>query len=158
VAPFESTHELIPGPPLPSLQEKLVETASPTLYVWPSCGEAIVAVGAPGTTVYVTVDCEVWPSALVAVTVSEYVPGVDVESVVGLADPLESVQAVSPGPLAPSAQLNVSAADWATVNAWPFCGAEIDTIGAAGTVGPITWLFALVLWFSLSFAVTTTLM
>jgi hypothetical protein len=51
VLPFESRHELSPGPPDPSEHEKLVDTTWLRLYVPPLEGEVMLADGGP-TTVY----------------------------------------------------------------------------------------------------------
>ncbi len=48
--PRESSHEARPGPAVPSVHVKDVDTVWPTANVWPVAGEEIVAVGASATT------------------------------------------------------------------------------------------------------------
>jgi hypothetical protein len=108
-APRESMHDVMPGPPTPSVHLKLVATRSVRVNVWLFRGEVIGAVGAVGarvagaSTVYWCVTDALSPSLLVAVTVKECRPEVAVS--IGLPSATGPEQVLIPDPCAPSVQL-----------------------------------------------------
>jgi hypothetical protein len=82
---------------------------------------------------YVTVEIEVWPSLLVAVTLNVCWPGEDV--LTGLPDPWSSWsrQDAIPGPPA-SAQLKLEVTAWFTAYVASFPGDVIEAVGGPATL------------------------